>query len=90
MADIAALIRSAVFSAREINRMLVAEMRAKRAIANRYEARPVYSMSPDECADWHKLCHHNDAIWQLQIGRDECMQFARGLRRMASYLSASA
>lgn len=82
MADIDALIRSAVRSAREINRMFVDELRIVRGL-EREAQRLDQIMSIDGL---RALQHHSDAVWQLQAGRDECMQLARGLRRMASYL----
>lgn len=87
MAEIAPLIRSAVRSARDLNRMLVAELRAQRALGRHYEARPGDSMSRADLRAWH---HHDDAIWQLQNGRDDCMQFARGLRCLVSHLGTAA
>lgn len=75
MTDIAPLISSAARSARELNRMLVAELRALRAVR-----------ACGSHVDPHAWSDHDHAIQQLLAGRDDCMQVARGLRRLASHL----
>lgn len=77
MHDLGSLIHDSIRAARELNRLAIAERRRLRACEVRLNA------GENCCGEYNA---RGDALWQLDAARDDCIAFARGLRRVSTYV----
>lgn len=79
MDDVKTLIRDSIRAARELNHLALTERKHLRACEARMNA------GEDCCEEYNA---RGDALWQIDAARGDCIAFARGMRRMLTYLKS--